>query len=160
MKTSQVGIDLIKSLESLQLTPYKCPGGFWTVGYGHLTNKVGSSISEEEANELLAKDLAQVERAVSRLIRTPLNQNQFDALSSFTFNLGSGALQASTLRAKINRGDFKDIPVELEKWVWAGGRKLKGLLRRRQAEAILFQQPYSTNIGESSLQLALPFGEV
>lgn len=79
------------------------------------------------------------ERAVLRLISVPLTDGQFDALVSFTFNLGAGALQRSTLRRKMNRGEAEDVPAEFMKWVWAGGRKLKGLIKRRCAEALLFQ---------------------
>ena len=74
-----------------------------------------------------------------RLITAPLSNGQFDALVSFTFNLGAGALQRSTLRRKVNREEHADVPAELMKWVWAGGRKLKGLVKRRQAEASLYQ---------------------
>ena len=78
------------------------------------------------------------ERAVLRLITVPLSDGQFDALVSFTFNLGSGALQRSTLRRKVNRQEYEDAALEFGKWVWAGGRRLKGLINRRKAEAALF----------------------
>ena len=78
------------------------------------------------------------ERAVLRLIRVPLEDGRFDALSSFTFNLGTGALQRSTLRRKVNREEHDAVPAEFRRWVWAGGRKLKGLIRRREAEAALY----------------------
>jgi GH24 family phage-related lysozyme (muramidase) len=84
------------------------------------------------------RDLAPREVAVSRLITVPLNQNQFDALVSFVFNLGSGALQCSTLRRRLNAGAYLEAADEFPKWVYAGGRKLKGLVRRREAERILF----------------------
>ena len=78
------------------------------------------------------------ERAVLRLIRVPLEDGRFDALSSFTFNLGTGALQRSTLRRKVSREEHDAVPAEFRRWVWAGGRKLKGLIRRREAEAALY----------------------
>lgn len=78
------------------------------------------------------------ERAIQRLIYVPLTDYQWDALTSFTFNLGSGALQRSTLRQKVNREEHIDVPDEFRKWVYAGGRKLKGLVRRREAEALLY----------------------
>jgi lysozyme len=84
------------------------------------------------------EDVQTAERAVLRLITVPLTDGQFDALVSFTFNLGAGALQRSTLRRKINRGDHANVPAEFRKWVWAGGRKLEGLVRRREAEAALY----------------------
>ena len=79
------------------------------------------------------------ERAVLRLIKVPLTDGQFDALVSFTFNLGSGALQRSTLRRKVNREEHEEVPAEFLRWVWAGGRKLRGLVRRRAAESVLYQ---------------------
>jgi lysozyme len=80
-----------------------------------------------------------VERAVLRLITAPLSNGQFDALVSFTFNLGAGALQRSTLRRKVNREEHTDVPAELMKWVWAGGKKLNGLVKRRKAESMNYQ---------------------
>lgn len=88
--------------------------------------------------ELLAQDVIVAELAVLRLIRVPLTSGQFDALVSFTFNLGAGALQRSTLRRKVNREEHADVPAELMKWVWAGGRKLNGLVKRRKAEAEMY----------------------
>ena len=95
--------------------------------------------SESEIDELFRHDLRRFERGVTRLINYPLQQNQFDALVSFAFNLGNGALQASTLRRKLNRGDVEGASNEFKRWVRAGGRVLKGLVRRRAAEAILFR---------------------
>jgi lysozyme len=96
-------------------------------------------ITEDEATEILVLDVAKAEKAVLRLITVPLSDGQFDALVSFTFNLGSGALQRSTLRRKVNREDHAEVPAEFLRWVWAGGKKLKGLIRRREAEAALYQ---------------------
>ena len=87
---------------------------------------------------LLSALLIIAERAVLRLIKVPLTDGQFDALVSFTFNLGSGALQRSTLRRKVNREEHEEVPAEFMRWVWAGGRKLKGLVRRREAESIRY----------------------
>jgi lysozyme len=96
-------------------------------------------IDDARAIELLEKDVASAERAVLRFIAVPLTDGQFNALVSFTFNLGSGALQRSTLRRKVNREEHADVPAELMKWVWAGGRKLKGLMKRRKAEIYLYR---------------------
>lgn len=98
-------------------------------------------ITEEEGIELLMLDIAKFERAVERLITAPLNQNQFDALVSFSFNLGSGSLQNSTLRRRVNRSEYERAADEFPRWVFAGGRKLKGLVRRRYAERELFLTP-------------------
>ncbi|NET71560.1 MAG: lysozyme [Sphaerospermopsis sp. SIO1G2] len=93
-----------------------------------------NGISREAGEALLIKDVQAAERAVLRLIDVPLTDGQFDALVSFTFNLGGGALQRSTLRRKVNREEHQEVPVQFMRWVWAGGRKLRGLIRRREAE--------------------------
>lgn len=133
------GLDLIKHYEGLHLTAYLDAVGVPTIGYGHTrTAKLGQKIDSNTAEALLRSDLREAERAVLRLIKVPLTDGQFDALVSFTFNLGSGALQRSTLRAKINRGDYDGASSEFRKWVFAGGKKLRGLERRRMAEVDLF----------------------
>ncbi len=138
------GIELIQNFEGFSPTVYLDAAGLPTIGYGHLL-RAGEAemfrrgISHEAAVALLIKDVQTAERAVLRLITVPLTDGQFDALVSFTFNLGGGALQRSTLRRKINREDHADSPAEFMKWVWAGGRKLKGLVKRRQFEILLYQ---------------------
>ena len=137
---SKQGLDLICRFEGFSPVIYICPAGYPTIGYGHLITEANKEqfldgVDEDEALELLRNDVGKAERAVLRLIIVPLTQGQFDALVSFTFNLGSGALQRSTLRRKVNREEHDDVPAELMKWVWAGGRKLKGLVKRRAAEA-------------------------
>jgi len=138
------GLALIKSSEKLVLTTYICPAGYPTIGYGHVVKAseaktFAGGITEARAEELLRQDIIAAQRAVLRLISVPLSDGQFDALVSFTFNLGSGALQRSTLRRKLNRGEYESIPDELLRWVWAGGSKLRGLVKRRRAEGILFE---------------------
>jgi lysozyme len=136
------GLRLIRRFEGFSATPYVCPAGYLTVGYGHLVKNPDAfrqPITEDEATEILAIDVGTAERAVLRLISVPLTDGQFDALVSFAFNLGAGALQRSTLRRKVNREEHDDVPVEFLRWVWAGGRKLNGLIRRRQAESALYQ---------------------
>jgi len=138
---TQEGLDLIMRFEGLRLEPYDDAAGLPTVGYGHLLREgeqFGERVDEEEAEALLRNDLAVAERAVLRLIRVPLADGQFDALTSFTFNLGSGALQRSTLRRKVNREEHAEVPAEFRRWVWAGGKKGKGLIRRRAAEAAMY----------------------
>lgn len=138
---TQDGIDLIKRFEGFSSTVYICPAGYPTIGYGHLVRSGESfnEISETEAEELLRKDVESAERAVLRLVNVPLTDGQFDALVSFTFNLGSGAFQRSTLRRKVNRQAHTEVPAQLMRWVWAGGRKLNGLRKRRSAESILYR---------------------
>ena len=137
---TQQGIDLIKYFEGFSSDVYICPAGYPTIGYGHLVRDSESfdQISMSKAEELLRKDVEVAERAVSRLINTPLTDSQFDALVSFTYNLGSGALQRSTLRRIVNRAEHGRVPEQLMRWVWAGGRKLKGLITRRRAETRLY----------------------
>lgn len=137
---SKDGLDLICRFEGFSPVIYICPAGYPTIGYGHLITEANKEqfldgVDEDEALELLRQDVGVAERAVLRLISVPLTQGQFDALVSFTFNLGAGALQRSTLRRKVNREEHDDVPAEFMKWVWAGGRKLKGLANRRKAEA-------------------------
>ena len=147
MKISNEGLQLIKKYEGCKTTPYRCPAGLYTVGYGHvignglqLPDQFNRTFSLGEINELLRTDLARFEQGVLRYCPVYLTQCQFDALVSFSFNLGLGVLQRSTLRQKINRGDADAAKVIL-KYNMAGGRILKGLIRRRQAEYRLFTAP-------------------
>jgi len=140
---TQKGLNLIKRFEGFEPEVYLDAAGLPTIGYGHLllpgeAEMFKNGISESAGEALLIKDVLLAEQAVCRLIKVPLTDGQFDALVSFTFNLGSGALQRSTLRWKVNREEHEAAPAEFMKWVWAGGRKLKGLIRRREAEATLY----------------------
>lgn len=141
-KITQNGLDLIKRFEGFSRTVYFCPAGYLTIGYGHVVKDdedFSVGIDEAQAEELLRQDAQIAERSVLRLINVPLTDGQFDALVSFTYNLGGGALQRSTLRRKINREEHAEVPEQFMRWVWAGGRKLKGLVRRRVAESELYQ---------------------
>ena len=142
MKISPAGLSLIEQFEGFSAVPYRCPAGWWTIGYGHVI-RAGERetlrvVDERTAREILAADVVVAEGAIAKFIRSPLTQHQFDALVSFTFNLGAAALQRSTLRRVINRGEHEAVPRELMRWVWAGGRKLPGLARRRAAEGRLY----------------------
>ena len=139
------GLDLIKLYEGYSSSPYLCPANHWTIGYGGIWGMVVKSvtvdhpdINADQADYLLRRDVKKSEMAVLRHIRVPLEDGQFNALCSFVFNLGSGALQSSTLRRKINRGDYIGAANEFPRWVFAGGRKLKGLVRRREHERLMF----------------------
>lgn len=140
MNISEKGVDLIKSFEGLKLKAYKDSVGVLTIGYGstgpHVT--VGMTITESQAETLLKKDLGRFEKGVNDLVTVPLNQNQFDALVSFSFNLGLGNLKSSTLLRKLNSLDFTGAANEFPRWDKAGGKVLKGLTRRRLAEKELF----------------------
>ena len=131
MQISKDGLDVICRYEGFSPIIYMCPAGYPTIGYGHLVTEANKEqfldgIDEDEGLELLRSDVATAERAVRRWIKVPLTQGQFDALVSFTFNLGGGALQRSTLRRKVNRQDHAEVPSEFMKWVWAGGKKRPG----------------------------------
>ena len=141
MKISPAGMALILQFEGFSPTAYRCPAGWWTIGYGHVL-RLGEApmvLDEAAAQALLTEDVSRVEKAMLRLIRTPLTQPQWDALVSFTYNLGAGALQRSRLRQLVNRGEHPAVPAELMRWVWGGGRILPGLIRRRAAEAALYR---------------------
>lgn len=142
MRLSPKGLELIKAHEGLRLRAYQDVVGVWTVGYGHTgTAKPGMTITSEQADTLLRYDVEQFENAVNNLVHVPLNQNQFDALVSFTFNLGRGALERSTLLRKLNAGDYQGAAKEYGKWVNAGGKPWPGLIRRRREERELFETP-------------------
>ena len=145
MHINERGIEIVKRFESLALRFYLCPGGIVSVGYGATRGWDGrpfnmdmEPISEAEADAFLVRDLESAEGWVSRLIKTALSENSFSALTSFTFNVGAGALQRSTLRMKLNRGEYQGAADEFPKWKFANKRILAGLIRRRAAERSLF----------------------
>lgn len=143
MKISNKGLEIIKKSEGLRLKPYFCPAKVKTIGYGHVIRKnegyLNSEITEEEAESLLRKDVVISERGVNSHVTVKLTQGQFDALVSFVFNLGSGSLAKSTLLKMLNAGeDSKDVAKQFGRWINAGGKKLSGLIKRREEEARLF----------------------
>jgi len=139
MRISPRGIALIKKYEGLRLKAYYCSANVLTIGWGSTGKHVTPDmvITREEAEELLSKDLVRFIFGVSRLCPKSI-RGQFDSLTSFSFNLGLGALQRSTLRMKVNRGEYDNVPAEFKKWVRGGGRILSGLVKRREEEAKLF----------------------
>lgn len=141
MKTSDRGIALIKEFEGFQPVIYLCPAGKPTIGYGHVIHNetIHAPINEEEAERLLLDDLNdRYEPDVLRLVSAELTQNQFDALVSFTYNLGASNLARSTLLKKLNAGDYTGASEEFERWNKCNGKPLDGLSRRRRAEKQLF----------------------
>lgn len=141
MRTSQKGIDLIKEFEGYSERVYLCPGGVYTIGYGHTKGvQVGDTCTREKAEEYLKDDLRDTEEAVLDLVDVPLTQNQFDALVSLVYNIGSGNFYDSTIRKVINYkvSDIDEYRRAWMMWVKAQGRVLKGLVRRREAEFKLF----------------------
>jgi len=141
MRISQQGIDLIKSFEGCKLKPYKDVVGLLTVGYGHrLADADNRDYTQEEVDEFLRSDLERFEHGVLTYVTVPLTQGQFDSLVCFSYNLGLGTLQRSTLRQKILSGDGEGAAKEILRFDKAGGVVVKGLTRRRQAEYRLFTQ--------------------
>ena len=144
MQTSDKGIALIKEFEGCKLTAYQDSVGVWTIGYGWTQPldgkpiRAGMTIKQETAERLLKTGLVSYESDVSRLVKVGLTQGQFDALVSFTYNLGARSLSTSTLLRKINAGDYAGAADEFLRWNKAGGKVLKGLTRRREAERALF----------------------
>lgn len=122
--------------------PYICPAGYWTIGYGHLCSRNHLPIHRGQAEVLLHRDLAVAMAQVIKLSPTLLEVSRdrpgrLAALTSFVFNLGAGRYRGSTLRRRVNEGNWDDVPRQLRRWVYSGGKKLKGLVIRREAEAVL-----------------------
>ncbi|MDD2900835.1 MAG: glycoside hydrolase family protein [Syntrophales bacterium] len=147
MRTSRRGLEFIKNEEGCVLHVYRDPAGYPTIGVGHLIKpgEAFDTITEEEALQLLARDLAVAENAVNQMVRVPLTQNQFEALVSFVFNVGSGNFQKSTLLKLLNQGRYDAVPGELAKWRKAGGQVLPGLVARRRREAELWGEGQGTS---------------
>ncbi len=156
MNVSDKSIKVIKHHEGVRTTPYQCPALLWTIGVGHVIDPTHArvplaerkslpipdgwnrKISMEEVDDILRKDLATFERGVERFCPVKLTQGQFDALVSFSFNVGLGTLQRSTLRQKVIRGEMEEAAEEFLKYTLAGGKVLKGLVTRRNDERALF----------------------
>ena len=140
MNTSAVGIALIKKFEGCELKAYQCSAGVWTIGYGHTKDvEEGDTISKDQAEEMLVEELHEYENYVNEYVNVALSQNQFDALVSWVYNLGPANLKASTMLKVLNDGKYEDVPYQMKRWNKAGGKVLDGLVRRREAEALLYQ---------------------
>ena len=140
MKISLEGLSLIKKFEGCRLKAYYCSGGVLTIGYGHTGGvKETDTITQEEADKLLKGDILKFEQYVEDNVMVELDQGQFDALVAWTFNLGPGNLRESTMLKKLNNGDYESVPFEMRRWNKAGGKTLDGLIRRREAESLLFE---------------------
>jgi len=156
MNVSAKALKVIKHHEGIRFNPYRCPARLWTIGVGHvlypeqgklkiedrdaypLRPEDNRKFSMEEVDSILAADLQRFERGVEKFVPVLLTQGEFDALVSFSFNVGLGTLQRSTLRAKLNRGDKDGAADELLKYCMAGGKILKGLQNRRIDERAMF----------------------
>ena len=140
MKMSKEGLSLIKKFEGCEYNAYKCAADVWTIGYGHTADvKEGDLVSQQEADKMLEEDVKIFEEEVLKAVTVPLHQHQFDALVSWTFNLGGANLNASTMLKVINSSAYEDVPHQIKRWNKAGGKVLEGLTRRRLAESLLFE---------------------
>lgn len=139
MRTSKTGIDLIKSFEGLRLNSYQDSVGVWTIGYG-TTRGIGPgmTITNDQAEQMLMKDIARFELEVERLVKVPLSQRQWDALLSFVYNVGTVNLGTSTLLKLLNARDYAAAAEQFPRWNKAGGKVLNGLVKRRAAERRMF----------------------
>lgn len=148
MKVSEKGLAIVKKYEGFRLKPYLCPAGVPTIGWGSTVYPNGkavtlrdAAITPQQASDILLTTMVKYEDAVSRYVQVPINQNQFDALVDFAYNVGVGNLQTSTLLKKVNASDFVGAANEFGKWVHGGGAVLPGLVNRRREEADLFRSP-------------------
>ena len=147
MEVSDGCLDLIKQCEGFRAEPYLCPAGVPTIGYGSTRYADGRKvtlddppITEAEAQEIMKATLQQYEAAVTRYVTVPLNQNQFDALVDFAYNAGAQNLRTSTLLKLLNQGEYAAAADQFGKWVYGDGKKLNGLVKRRELEEDLFLQ--------------------
>ncbi len=140
MKTSEEGLALIKKFEGCELEAYQCSAGVWTIGYGHTKDVKESDVwSQDHAEHMLEVELHEYESYINKYVTVNLSQNQFDALVSWVYNLGPANLKASTMLKVLNSSKYEDVPAQMKRWNKAGGKVLEGLIRRREAEACLFQ---------------------
>lgn len=145
----EIAADLCKHFEGFSSKPYICPAGYWTIGFGSTYTKDGKAVTKdtpiitrEEADELLKFDLVRFLRETLAICPTLAahNASRVAAILDFVYNLGPARLRSSTLRKRIQSERWEDVPTELKKWVFGGGKKLPGLVRRREAEAALIQK--------------------
>ena len=141
-------IQLIKKHEGFSSEPYLCPGEVWTIGYGHTQGITSYTypISEDQAELLLRDDIAAVEKIIRTYVSVPLTSEQYSALVSFVFNIGEGNFRRSTLLRKLNAEDYTGAAGEFPRWIYAAGRRLKGLEKRRREERDLFLRNRSSGV--------------
>mgnify|MGYP001421005680 FL=1 len=140
MQISEEGKQLIKKFEGCRLEAYKCSAGVWTIGYGRTTNvEEGDTCTQEEAEKWLNEELVVFGAYVNDAVLITLEQNEFDALVAWTYNLGSTNLNNSTMLRVLNENQKEDVPHQMRRWNKANGKVLEGLVRRREAEALLFE---------------------
>jgi lysozyme len=145
MRHGADALALIKYYEGFRARPYLCPANVWTLGFGSTRDLFGKPVTsttppvtQEQGELLLEWEVSKIDTSLQRFVSVELDQCQWDALVDFCYNLGMGAFQRSTLRQVVNRGEHEDVPDEFRKWVWGGGRKLKGLVERREKETEVY----------------------
>lgn len=147
MKISDNGINFIAGWEGVEYKAYKDAVGLWTVAIGHLIKLpeekflLNKTLTREEVYDIFREDIKRFENNLNKVIKVPINQNQFDALISLAFNIGNGAFNNSTLLRVLNQGNYEEVPNQILRWDKAGGKTLLGLTRRRKAEVELFNKP-------------------
>ena len=140
MNISEEGLSLIKKFEGCELKAYRCAANVLTIGYGSTKGVTEDmEITKEEAESILKEEMHEYEGYVNDMVKVPLKQNQFDSIVSWVFNLGSGNLSSSTLLKKLNNSEYDEVPSQIKRWNKAGGKVLDGLIRRREAEALVFE---------------------
>jgi len=140
MNISEEGLSLIKKFEGCELKAYRCAANVLTIGYGTTKGVTEDmEITKEEAESILKEEMHEYEGYINNMVKVPLEQNQFDAMVSWVFNLGSTNLSSSTLLKKLNNSEYDEVPSQIKRWNKAGGKVLDGLIRRREAEALLFE---------------------
>jgi len=140
MKISEDGLELIKKFEGCETTAYQDSVGVWTIGFGHTKGvEEGQTCSVEDAESMLADEMDEYEGYINNMVKVDLQQHEFDALVAWVYNLGPTNLGESTMLKVLNGGQFDRVPDEMNRWTRAGGKILEGLVRRRQAESLMFQ---------------------
>lgn len=142
MRINEEGLDLIKSCEGLRLVSYPDVTGIWTIGYGHTGSDVaeGQAISVQQAADLLIADIARTEHGVTEALEVEVNPNQFSAMVSFAYNVGLGNFQKSSLLRFTNQEKFEEAALSFERWIYAGGHTVSGLIKRRGLEEQLYKK--------------------
>ena len=140
MNISKEGLALIKRFEGCKLKAYRCPANVLTIGYGHTKNVTEDmKITQQEANDMLDEELIEYCEYIDKMVKVSLNQNQFDALVAWIYNLGPTNFRNSTLLTVLNQERYSDVPEQIKRWNKADGKILDGLIKRREAEALLFE---------------------
>ena len=140
MNISKEGLALIKRFEGCELKAYRCPANVLTIGYGHTKNVTEDmEITQQEANDMLDEELIEYCEYIDKMVKVSLNQNQFDALVAWIYNLGPTNFRNSTLLTVLNQERYSDVPEQIKRWNKADGKILDDLIKRREAEALLFE---------------------